>query len=138
MYTPRIMQKVKLGLTVGAVAILLIGFGIILWTGRPASPIPIAETANDSSSTETPVDTNSPVVYTMADVEAHAVKNDCWTTIHGGVYDLTTWVSRHPGGENAIIKLCGTDGSESYTRKHGDNPIMQAALVLLKIGELQK
>ncbi len=75
--------------------------------------------------------------YAMADVQAHATKEDCWSAVDGGVYDLTTWVSRHPGGPDRIIKLCGTDGTAAFTRKHGGSSKAKAALILLKIGTLQ-
>lgn len=76
-------------------------------------------------------------VYTMTMVETHNSKSNCWTAINGSVYDLTSWVSRHPGGENPIVKLCGTNGTGAFQRKHGSSTKAQAALGLLKIGSLQ-
>lgn len=76
-------------------------------------------------------------VYTMADVAAHATASDCWSAVNGSVYDLSTWVSRHPGGPEGIIALCGADGSARFNAKHGSFPQAQSALVLLKIGTLE-
>lgn len=77
----------------------------------------------------------NPVQYSMAEVAVHATLEDCWAVIHGAVYDLTTWVERHPGGGRAIAGLCGTDGSSKFEQKHGGSTGAQAALILLKIGE---
>jgi|JI8StandDraft_1071087.scaffolds.fasta_scaffold00228_17 hypothetical protein len=89
----------------------------------------------------TPTPATEPVkqkgVYSMADVQAHATVGDCWSAINGSVYDLTTWVSRHPGGENPIKGLCGTDGSAKFNRKHASGTKPQSMLALLKIGTLE-
>lgn len=133
------MQKTKLAILIVAILTLLTGFGIIVATGRPNSPAPISQTLGNTDTPAEPTEEpDGPVLYTMADVQVHAVKEDCWTTIKGSVYDLTTWVERHPGGQSAILQLCGTDGTETFTAKHGNAPQQQAVLVLLKIGELQK
>lgn len=95
------------------------------------SPVITVET---ESVLTTNASTNS---FTMAEVAKHNTEADCWSAINGSVYDLSTWVSRHPGGSKAIIKLCGTDGSASFTKKHGGATKPQAALVLLKIGSLK-
>ena len=74
--------------------------------------------------------------YTLATVQAHATREDCWAVISGHVYNLTSWVSRHPGGENPIVRLCGTDGTLAFSRKHGGALSPAKALILLKIGAL--
>lgn len=95
--------------------------------------------ANDVTQppTPTPAPTPKPGTYTMADVEARNTPEACWTVIQGSVYDLSTWVSRHPGGENPIKNLCGKDGSDRFERKHGSSQVAIAALALLKIGVLR-
>jgi cytochrome b involved in lipid metabolism len=89
----------------------------------------------------TPEDANPPaketLTFSLAEVAAHNTPENCWSTINGSVYDLTTWVSRHPGGPGAIKRLCGADGSAAFTAKHGGSSGAQAALVLLKIGTLE-
>lgn len=78
-----------------------------------------------------------PLVFSMTEVQTHNTPENCWSAINGSVYDLTTWVSRHPGGPGAIKRLCGADGSAAFTAKHGGSSAAQAALVLLKIGALE-
>jgi cytochrome b involved in lipid metabolism len=74
--------------------------------------------------------------YTLADVQAHNSQASCWTTINGGIYDLTSWISNHPGGEAAILSLCGTDGTAAFTAQHGGQGRPEAELASLKIGTL--
>jgi cytochrome b involved in lipid metabolism len=86
-----------------------------------------------------PVATQSPAVtsYTLADVAKHKTSTDCWTAVGGNVFDLTPFVSKHPGGVPNISKVCGVDGTALFTAQHGTNQNAQAALASLKIGILK-
>jgi cytochrome b involved in lipid metabolism len=57
--------------------------------------------------------------YTLNDVHKHATTADCWSAVNGGVYDLTGWINRHPGGAGVIKAMCGRNGSASYNGQHG-------------------
>lgn len=109
------------------VVALIGGFTYITLTNRPVDQI-----ESDSSAA-----TGEAGVYAMAEVTTHKTPADCWSAINGSVYDLSTWVSRHPGGPAAIESLCGTDGSVTFSKQHGTTPKPQEALILLKIGELK-
>lgn len=75
--------------------------------------------------------------YSAEDVAEHNTSSDCWASINGGVYDLTSWISRHPGGERAIESLCGKDGSAAFNGQHGGGASQEAILAELKIGVMQ-
>ena len=57
--------------------------------------------------------------YTLAEVSERDSAAECWVAIDGGVYDLTDWIRSHPGGSGAILSLCGTDGTASFSSRHG-------------------
>lgn len=76
--------------------------------------------------------------YTSAQVATHVVKSNCWASINDSVYDLSSWVSRHPGGEKFILNLCGTDATAAFSARHGGSKAAKAALTLLKIGTLSE
>ncbi len=86
--------------------------------------------------TPTPSASASASTYTMADVKAHATANDCWTAIDKTVYDLTSWEGQHPGGQQVIVGLCGTDGTAAYQREHGSQKRPASALAQFAIGTL--
>lgn len=81
---------------------------------------------------ETVVDTSSPALttaetspineteevqtFTISEVAVHNSESDCWTTINGSVYDITSYVPRHPGGDE-ILLACGTDGTSLFTQR---------------------
>lgn len=133
------MKTRSLLLVVFAMA-LLGGSFYIMSKDRPVNQLD--QNTSTNSTTESPSATNpeeasTSDTYTLADVESHATVDDCWSAINGSVYDLTTWVSRHPGGENPIKGLCGKDGSAAFSKAHNNAPKPQSALMLLKIGELK-
>lgn len=47
--------------------------------------------------------------YTMAEVQTHCWKDDCWLVVDDVVYDATKFVSRHPGGAEKIAENAGDD-----------------------------
>lgn len=73
---------------------------------------------------------------TAAVVAQHNSRTSCWTSINGSVYDLTSWIPKHPGGEQAILQLCGTDGSAKFNRQHGGDSGKAAVLAGFNIGTL--
>ncbi len=144
-----------------AAAVFVIGGGAIVYYGRPvmklppgASSVAVGEWGEDETAevegdegtvsipvsptpTTKPASTDTKGGYTLATVATHNTQADCWSAVNGSVYDLTSWVSRHPGGSRAIIGMCGKDASAAFNRQHGSAGRPQAALALLKIGSLQ-
>ncbi len=75
--------------------------------------------------------------YTMAEVAKHSTKADCWTAVNGNVYDLTSFVTKHPGGDK-ILKICGKDGTATFTAQHGGQENPEKMIATLKIGVVTK
>ncbi|MEI6345614.1 MAG: cytochrome b5-like heme/steroid binding domain-containing protein [bacterium] len=76
--------------------------------------------------------------FTFAEVAKHATAADCWTTVNGNVYNLTPFVSKHPGGVGAISQICGVDGTAAFTDQHGGQRKPEKELAGLEIGTLKK
>jgi cytochrome b involved in lipid metabolism len=90
-------------------------------------------------STAAPASTNSAAAATaiaVADLAAHNTQADCWVGIEGKVYDLTTYVDKHPGGSDKIVGLCGTDGTSAFTGQHGSEKKPAAVLAGAQIGAM--
>jgi cytochrome b involved in lipid metabolism len=75
-------------------------------------------------------------IYTIADVQQHAVELNCWSAIDGGVYDLTAFIPIHKGGPGVIIAMCGKDGSTTFHRQHGTQSSPATTLARYRIGAL--
>ena len=74
--------------------------------------------------------------FTAAQVAQNSDATSCWASVDGSVYDLTEWISEHPGGSREIAALCGTDATAAFQRQHGSNAEAQRELAGFKIGEL--
>lgn len=95
-----------------------------------ASPDESATTAASPSEAATDA------AYPMTEVRQNATAESCWAAVDGQVYDLTSWIARHPGGEQRILNLCGTDATSAFTGKHGDAAAPNTRLDSLRIGTL--
>jgi cytochrome b involved in lipid metabolism len=139
------MPKRSISIIIFVVVALIIVVAITFATSSgstPATPTTSAgsETTNPNAqgtpTATTPAATGQ--TYTLADVSKHNNKADCWTTINGGVYNVTAWISKHPGGAQAIIGLCGIDGSDAFNGQHGGERRPATELASFKIGDLSK
>lgn len=92
-------------------------------------------TPNTSTNTSTSQTSGG---ITMSDVAKHGSRSSCWSAINGSVYDLTSWIPNHPGGEQTILSLCGVDGSNAYNGQHGGSTKTARILGGFKIGVLVK
>jgi L-lactate dehydrogenase (cytochrome) len=51
-------------------------------------------------------------------VSSHRSADSCWVILYGKVYDVTSFLSDHPGGSNIILQLAGTDATAEYDPIH--------------------
>jgi cytochrome b involved in lipid metabolism len=100
------------------IAFLIVG-GITLLANRKKTNEPAA-TGNDS--------------YTLADVKDHGSATDCWSIVGSNVYDLTSWINKHPGGKKAILSICGKDGTEAFHTQHDGEPRPEQILATYQVG----
>lgn len=53
-------------------------------------------------------------VYTMDEVKQHNSTDDTWIVYNGQVYDVSSYLDEHPGGEEVIADCAGTDATEAF------------------------
>ncbi|XP_067203066.1 cytochrome b5 [Linepithema humile] len=53
-------------------------------------------------------------VYTADEVAHHDHEGDLWIVIHGKIYNLTSFLKEHPGGEEVLLALAGEDGTDCF------------------------
>ncbi|KAH8482084.1 hypothetical protein H0E87_029527 [Populus deltoides] len=51
--------------------------------------------------------------FSKAEVSLHSKRTDCWIIIKDKVYDVTSYVEEHPGGD-AILAHAGDDSTEGF------------------------
>merc|ERR1712122_51434 len=57
-------------------------------------------------------------LLSMEEVAQHASTEDCWLSLYGEAYDVTTFLAVHPGGPKILLSKAGTDVTESFERIH--------------------
>ena len=77
------------------------------------------------------------ITLTMDEVQRRSTPEACWTVVDGNVYDVTTFVQRHPAGAKYITEMCGKDASESFLGEHEGQGEPEKWLATLKIGVLR-
>ena len=56
--------------------------------------------------------------YTLNEVCPHCHEDDAWIIIDEHVYDVTKFVSRHPGGKGPLLNLAGCDATDAFANYH--------------------
>ena len=51
---------------------------------------------------------------TYAQVQQHNDKNSVWVVIKGKIYDVTSFLHEHPGGEEVLREHAGTNATEAF------------------------
>ena len=98
----------------------------------PSTTEPTAE----ATATSKPSPTAAAGTYTAAEVAKHNSATDCWSVVSGNVYDLTSYVSNHPGGSSVIKAICGKDGSAAFAGQHSGASKPNNVLAGYKLGAL--
>jgi len=78
---------------------------------------------------------------TLEEVKKHDSGTTCWSIVYGNVFDLTKWITKHPGGAAVIRAICGKDGSDAFEGQHAGQgkPANQLSNYYLgKLGESVK
>lgn len=144
-------MKKSLGLIIAAVIIIL---AVIFWQVRTQTP-PANEEATSTTPVQEQVESSAdqtagensvadqsdpqpliPEGLTVAQVAEHNSQTDCYAIVGEKVYNLTSWISQHPGGPDKIISLCGTDATAKFSQQHGSNAQAQATLTNFFIADL--
>eukprot|EP00811_Abedinium_folium_P019240 NODE_28182_length_486_cov_4.125348.p3 GENE.NODE_28182_length_486_cov_4.125348~~NODE_28182_length_486_cov_4.125348.p3 ORF type:complete len:92 (-),score=26.38 NODE_28182_length_486_cov_4.125348:114-389(-) len=63
--------------------------------------------------------------YTMDEVAKHRTGTDCWVVIRGRVFDVTSFMSIHPGGHRPLLLYGGRDATEEFEMLHDPKVLAQ-------------
>ncbi len=96
-------------------------------TVAPATPIPTATNALPGVTTPgagatSPAATPESTVSTgisLQDVAEHNNAASCWIVVDGIVYDVTTYLSKHPAEPEVLLAWCGKEATQAWETKAG-------------------
>ncbi|MEK6909371.1 MAG: cytochrome b5-like heme/steroid binding domain-containing protein [Nanoarchaeota archaeon] len=111
-------------------AIIIVIFGIIV-TSFIRLSVPQSSVVLDSNSQDEAI--------SLVTLSEHNIESDCWVGYDGKVYDVTSFLSMHPGSAEAIIPYCGTydEFTEAFTKKHGTSKVSNLMRVGTLIGDFE-
>ncbi|KAI9008149.1 FMN-dependent dehydrogenase-domain-containing protein [Gaertneriomyces semiglobifer] len=77
-----------------------------------------------------------PRLIPFSEVQSHTSKDDCWCIIYNKVYNLTPFLSDHPGGVKPIVTYAGRDATAAFDPIHPPGTIEKFLTPELCLGEI--
>lgn len=68
----------------------------------------------------------------------HNTAESCWVVLYGAVYDVTDFLSEHPGGSKIILALAGKDATEDYDPVHPPGTLEENLKPEAKLGTVSE
>jgi cytochrome b involved in lipid metabolism len=92
----------------------------LIWEKETPKSSSSASAKPSVSATPTPAQSASSGLtkLTLEEVEKRNSSASCWSIVYGNVFDLTKWITKHPGGAEKIRAICGKDGTTAFERQH--------------------
>ncbi|KAM0276112.1 hypothetical protein ACHAQH_007086 [Verticillium albo-atrum] len=75
-------------------------------------------------------------IFEADEVAKHNTTESCWVVLYGDVYDVTDFLSSHPGGTKIILKLAGKDATEEYDPVHPPGTLEENLKPEAKLGKI--
>ncbi|CAD6446937.1 c05e1f4d-4b44-4baa-a57b-3798f91c0ad6 [Sclerotinia trifoliorum] len=75
--------------------------------------------------------------YTYAEAAEHKTKKDLFMVIHDNIYNVSSFVDEHPGGEEVLLDVGGHDATEAF-EDVGHSDEAREILKGLQIGTLKR
>jgi len=100
-----------------------------------------ANSSNASGSQAALNNQNQTSSLSLAEIAKHNNSNDCWLLINNKVYNVTSFLSAHPGGAGTIIPHCGQEATQAFNTKDIGRPHSGSAASMLAsyyIGDLNQ
>ncbi|XP_076654410.1 cytochrome b5 isoform X2 [Halictus rubicundus] len=88
------------------------------------------------NTTENTSDAALPQIYTRAEVTKHKDANDLWVIINRKVYNLSSFLLKHPGGGEILMQVGGEDATEPF-EDLGHSSYARKMMVEYEIGEIE-
>lgn len=121
------MYMNKATITIAVFIIVLVG-GLLIWrAGDLQAPVVNEEETTQEEQNTTEEETNETTggfapMISEEELAMHNSADDCWISYEGSVFDVTDWLTKHPGGSAAIAQYCGTSEAfeQALNRQHGE------------------
>jgi cytochrome b involved in lipid metabolism len=79
-------------------------------------------------------------LISLQELWRHNTESSCWIALHGVVYDVTNWLSNHPGGKDLLLASAGRDATQLFEMYHPfikETEYMKKQLEAFRIGTIR-
>lgn len=73
----------------------------------------------------------------VKEVMLHNNVNDCWIVLNGEIYDVTSFIGKHPGGAARLLEVAGRDATAKFLQVHSQEVLDRMKNHLIYIGKLK-
>jgi cytochrome b involved in lipid metabolism len=75
----------------------------------------------------------------MEEIAKHKTVDSLWIVIEDKVYDITSFLEEHPGGQKPLLKYAGTNATEKFNSvsMHIESVILPELLEKICIGSVK-
>ncbi|KAE8183789.1 hypothetical protein CF336_g8042 [Tilletia laevis] len=73
---------------------------------------------------------------TLEELKKHSTQEDLWLLINGEVYNVSSFMDEHPGGDEVLLSEAGKDATEAF-EDVGHSDDARKLLPPLKVGEIE-
>ncbi|KAF4658747.1 Cytochrome b2, mitochondrial precursor [Perkinsus olseni] len=77
-------------------------------------------------------------VVTAQELGGHRGKDSCWMAILGKVYDLTDFLTEHPGGSAILLRHSGKDATKEFEKFHSEDMIERVLPESVIVGDFEE
>jgi len=100
-----------------AITVAVLVAGLIHYDNRQAATSSNTDSVNQVDKITGVSPGTTSLTLSKAELAKHNSYKSCWLLISGKIYDVTTYLNSHPGGEAEILKTCGTDATVIYDNR---------------------
>jgi len=119
-------RTVSAGATAAIILLAVAASAAVAYSGlQSAAPLAAepataatAATATTAATAEAQAVPADAPVYTWEEIASHNTAESCWIVVNGKVYDVTSYIDRHPAGAQTILDYCGKDATQAFARYH--------------------
>lgn len=94
----------------------------------------------ENNSLNTSAENSKDIFISLNEFESHNTKEDCFVVFRSEIYDVTNFISKHSGGEEAISRFCGIKSvafEEAFIGKHEEGKVETLKREGTLIGKIQ-
>jgi cytochrome b involved in lipid metabolism len=79
-----------------------------------------SNTNQTSASTSSTQSNNSKNKLNITEISKHSTPNDCYLIVKNKVYDVSSYINKHPGGQKNITNHCGGEETRLFSDIHSN------------------